>query len=173
MTANPGPTQREVGELLLEQGRLTPAQLEQVRRRQKRLDLPQHRAIVDLNFASEEVTWRALAELNQLQFVDPTTLELRRQTLELVPIRLIFHHHMLPIAGDAESLTLAFSELPRPMEMGNLRLLLNQRFQIVLATPSAIHAVIKKQFGLGAETIQKLRGEGSGVPVFQLLATGS
>jgi len=162
MTANPGPTQREVGELLLDQGKLTSAQLEQVRRRQKRLDLPQHRAIVDLNFASEDVTWRALAELNQLQFVDPTTLDLRRQTLELVPMRLIFHHHLLPIAGDAESLTLAFSELPRPMEMGNLRLLLNQRFQIVLATPSAIHAVIKKHFGLGAETIQKLRGEGGG-----------
>jgi len=49
---------------------------------------------------------------------------------------------MLPIAGDAESLTLAFSE-PPANGMGNLRLLLSQRFQIVLATPSAIHAVIK------------------------------
>ena len=48
------------------------------------------------------------------------------------------------------------------MEMGNLRLLLNQRFQLVLATPSAIHAVIKKHFGLGAETIQKLREERGG-----------
>jgi type II secretory ATPase GspE/PulE/Tfp pilus assembly ATPase PilB-like protein len=162
MTADSGPAQREVGDLLVEQGKLTPAQLEQVRRRQKRLNLAQHRAIVDLNFASEEDTWRALAEVNHLEFVDPSTLELKRETLELVPIKLIFHHHMLPIAGDAQSLTLAFSEPPRQMEMGNLRLLLNQRFQLVLATPSAIHSVIKKHFGLGAETIQKLREERGG-----------
>jgi general secretion pathway protein E/type IV pilus assembly protein PilB len=162
MTTDSGTTQREVGELLVEQGKLTTPQLEQARRRQKRLNLPQHRAIVDLNFASEEDTWRALAEVSRLEFVDPSALELKKETLELAPIKLIFHHHMLPIAGDTESLTLAFSEPPRQMELGNLRLLLNQRFQIVLSTPSAIHAVIKKHFGLGAETIQKLREERGG-----------
>ncbi len=155
--------QREVGDLLVQQGKLTAPQLEQVRRRQKRLNLPQHRAIVDLNFASEEDTWRALAQANRLEFVDPTALDLKKETLELVAIKLVFHHRMLPIAGDAESLTLAFSEPPRPMELGNLRLLLNKRFTIVLATPSAIHAVIKKHFGLGAETIQKLREERGGI----------
>lgn len=163
MTEDAGPSQREVGDLLVAQGKLTASQLEQVRRRQKRLSLAQHRAIVDLNFASEEDTWRALAEVNHMEFVDPSALDLKPETLELVPIKLIFHHHMLPIAGDAESLKLAFSEPPRQMEMGNLRLLLNQRFQIVLATPSAIHAVIKKHFGLGAETIQKLREDRGGV----------
>ena len=163
MTADSEPTQREVGELLLGQGKLTATQLEQVRRRQKRLDLPQHRAIVDLNFASEEDTWRALAEVNHMEFVDPSLLELRKETLELVPIKLIFHHYMVPIAGDTEYLTLAFSEPPRQMEMGNLRLLLNQRLQLMLSTPSAVHAVIKKHFGLGAETIQKLRAERGGI----------
>jgi type IV pilus assembly protein PilB len=163
MTADSGTTQREVGELLVEQGKLAAPQLEQARRRQKRLNLPQHRAIVDLNFVSEEDTWRALAEVNHFEFVDPSALELKKETLELVPIKLIFHHHMVPIAGDAESVTLAFSEPPRQMEQGNLRLLLNKRFQLVLATPSAIHAVIKKHFGLGAETIQKLREERGGV----------
>ena len=162
MTADSGSTQREVGDLLVAQGKLTAPQLEQVRRRQKRLNLVQHRALVDLNFVSEEDTWRALAEVNHFEFVDPSTLELKRETLELVPIKLIFHYHMLPIAGDAKALTLAFSEPPRQMEMGNLRLLLNQRLQLVLATPSAIHAVIKKHFGLGAETIQKLRAERGG-----------
>jgi len=163
MSAETTVTQREVGELLVEQGKLTPTQLEQVRRRQSRLHLPQHRAIVDLNFASEEDTWRALATVSHLEFVDPSQLEVSKTTLELVPIKLIFHHNMVPIAGDGESLTLAFSEPPRTMELGNLRLLLPQRLHLVLGTPSAIHAVIKKHFGLGAETIQKLRAERGGM----------
>jgi general secretion pathway protein E/type IV pilus assembly protein PilB len=163
----PDAAQKEAGDFLLEQGKLTEQQLEQVRRRQRRLNLPQHRAIVDLNFASEEDTWRALAAANHLEFVDPVALDLKLETLELVPIKFIFHYHLVPLGGDAESLTLAFSEPPRQMEQGNLRLLLSKRFKIVLATPSSIHAVIKKNFGLGAETIQKLREERGGADISQ------
>ncbi|MCW5553087.1 MAG: Flp pilus assembly complex ATPase component TadA [Verrucomicrobiae bacterium] len=162
MTANPGATAKEVGDVLLDQGKLTPQQLEQVRRRQRRLNIPQHRAVVDLNFASEEDTWRALAQVNDLEFVDPVALDLKAATLELVPIKFIFHYHMLPVSTEGDVVTLAFSEPPRQMEQGNLRLMLNRRFKTVLATPSAVHAVIKKNFGLGAETIQKLREERGG-----------
>ncbi len=155
--ASPAPP-REPGELLLEQGKITAAQLEQARRRQRRLNLPQHRALVDLNFASEEDAWRALAEASHLEFVDPVAMNLKREVLELVPIKVIFHYHLLPLGMEQDGLTIAFSEPPSQMEQGNLRLLLGTRFKIVLATPSAIHAVIKKQFGLGAETIQRGTG---------------
>jgi general secretion pathway protein E/type IV pilus assembly protein PilB len=154
-----GITPKEPGDLLLEAGKITEQQLEQVRRRQRRLNLPQHRALVDLNLASEEDAWRALAQANGLDFVDPLALDLKRETLELVPIKLIFHYRLLPLGIEEDCLVLAFSEPPRQMEQGNLRLLLAKRFRIVLATPSAIHAVIKKHYGLGAETIQKLREE--------------
>jgi len=160
-------TQKEVGDFLLEQGKLTEQQLEQVRRRQRRLNLPQHRAIVDLNFASEEDTWRALAAANHLEYVDPVALDPTRELLEQVPIKFIFHYHLLPVGREDDCLTLAFSEPPRQMEQGNLRLLLGKRFKTVLATPSAIHATIKKNFGLGAETIQKLRDERGGGDITQ------
>lgn len=159
--------QKEPGDLLLEQGKITEGQLDQVRRRQRRLNLPQYRAIVDLNFASEEDTWRALAQANNLEFVDPLALELKRETLELVPIKFIFHYRLLPLGAEDDCLTLAFSEPPRQMEQGNLRLVLGKRLKIVLATPSAVHAVIKKNFGLGAETIQKLREERGGGDINQ------
>ncbi len=161
------PAPKEAGDLLFEQGKLTEQQLEQVRRRQPRLNLPQHRAIVDLNFVSEEDAWRALATANNLEFVDPLTLDLKRETLELVPIKLLFHYHLLPLGLEEDCLLLAFSEPPRQMEQGNLRLLLGKRFKTLLATPSAIHAVIKTHFGLGAETIQKLREERGGQEINQ------
>jgi general secretion pathway protein E/type IV pilus assembly protein PilB len=167
MNSDPDAAPKEAGDLLLEQGKLTEQQLEQVRRRQRRLGLPQHRAIVDLNFASEEDTWRALAAANRLEFYDPTALDLKRETLELVPMKFIFHYHLLPLGLEEDCITLAFSEPPTQMEQGNLRLLLSKRFKIVLATPSSIHAVIKKNFGLGAETIQKLREDRAGAEITQ------
>jgi type II secretory ATPase GspE/PulE/Tfp pilus assembly ATPase PilB-like protein len=158
---------KEPGDLLLESGKITELQLEQVRRRQRRLNIPQHRALVDLNLASEEDAWRALAKAHNLEFVDPVALDLKRETLELVPIKLLFHYRLLPLGTEEDGLVLAVSEPPRQMEQGNLRLLLGKRFRIVLATPSAIHAVIKKHYGLGAETIQKLREEGGGAEISQ------
>ena len=137
MTPNPESAQKEAGDILLEQGKLTEPQLEQVRRRQRRLSLPQHRAIVDLNFASEEDTWRALAAVNHLEFVDPFALDLKRETLELVPIKFVFHYHLLPVRIEDDCLTLAFSEPPSQIEQGNLRLLLSKRFKIAIATPSS------------------------------------
>ena len=150
-------TQPDVGDILREKGILSEKQLEQVRRRQTRLSIPQHHAIVDLNYASEEDTYRALATLNNLEFVDLSSLALGPEILAAVPLKVIFHYKLVPLAREEDLLTIAVCEAPRPIELGNLRLLLNQRLRLVITTPSAIHSVLKNQFGLGAETIQQLR----------------
>lgn len=152
-------SQKETGDLLVEQGKLTEKQLEQARRSQSRLGIPQHRAIVDLNFASEEDTYRALAKLHHLDFIEHDLIQITPALLELVPMKLIFHYQMVPLSLEGEVLTLVFGEPPRQMELGNLRLLLSKRLKVVLSTPSSVHAVLRKQFGLGAQTIQRLREE--------------
>jgi type II secretory ATPase GspE/PulE/Tfp pilus assembly ATPase PilB-like protein len=151
------PPSTEPAMLLFQQGKLDARELEQVRRRQDRLGVPQHRAVIDLNYATEEDTWRALAATLNCEFLDLTVRTPDPEALKAVPVKFIFHYHMVPCALEGELLTIAFSEQPRPMELGNLRLLLNRRIKVALATPSSIHALLKKQFGLGAETIQKLR----------------
>src|SRR5438067_2257852 len=77
-------------------------------------------------------------------------------------MKFIFPYHLLPLGEGEEGLLLAFSEPPRQVEEGILRLLLGKRFKIALARPSAIHAIIKKNFGLGAEIVHKLRQERGG-----------
>ena len=149
----------EIGELLLERGVIARGQLEQARRRQDRVGVPLHRAIVDLNCASEEETYRALAEVEGLDFIELDGLDIPQEILEQAPLKLILHYHMVPIALEGEALTIAFSELPSQMEQGNLRLRLGKRIRAALTTPSHVHAVIKSRFGLGADSVQKLRDE--------------
>lgn len=153
------PTRPEVGDLLRAQGILSEKQLELARRRQTRLAIPQHRAIVDLNYASEADTYRALATLHELPFTDLAEVSLDPALLEHVPLKLIFHNQLIPLTLAGDLLTVAVAELPRPIEQGNLRLVLNKRLAFVITTPSAIHALLRKQFGLGAETIRQLREE--------------
>lgn len=161
--------------LLYQRGKLGARELEQVRRRQERLGVAQHRAIVDLNYATEEDTWRVLAEIHHLEFIDLVATPPTDDALAAVPVKFVFHYHMVPWLLEGEQLTIAFSEIPRPMELGNLRLLLSKRIKIALATPSSIHAFLKTRYGLGAETIQKLRedrnlADGSEEVVFDVTA---
>ncbi len=148
---------KDVGDLLREQGKLTEKQLELVRRRQERMGIPQHRAVVDLNFASEESAYRALAQLRHMEFADLGNVTVPKEVLDLVPIKMVFDYRLLPVAADKDLVTLAFSEPPGPLEQGNLRLQLGRRFKAVLSSPSCLHALIKKHYGLGAATIQRLR----------------
>jgi general secretion pathway protein E/type IV pilus assembly protein PilB len=153
---------QDVGDLLFDRGILSEKHLELARRRQDRLKIPQHRAIVDLNYASEEDTYNALAVINHLEFLDLSKVEISDTILALVPVKLALHYRVIPLALEAGLLTLAVAEPPPLNDQGNLRLLLGKRLKFVIVTPSGIHAVIKKHFGLGADTIQQLR-DGQGI----------
>lgn len=153
----PEPPKKEVGDILHEQGKLTAAQLDNVRRRQQRWRTPQHVAILNLGYASEEDTYRVLAGLHQLEFRDLAKFEFSAQLKELVPVAVMLNHRVLPIGTEEDTVILAFSEPPRQAELNNLRLLLARKIRPVLITPSCLHAIVKQHFGLGAETIQRLR----------------
>lgn len=158
-------SRRDAGEMLVERGRITERQLELARHRQKRLDAPLHRVLVDLGYVTEEEAWRTLAASQGLEFVDLTARVFTREELETVPLKVILHFRTLPLGLDGDAVVLAFSEPPRQVDLANLRMLLNRRLKVVLTTPSAIQSVIKDRFGLGAETVVRLRDErGPGDP---------
>ncbi len=163
MSASEEP-KREVGELLFAVGKLDAAQLELVRRRQKRLRCPQHQAILELGFASEADTYAALAALHGLPYVDlcEYTFPPGLPDETILPAAVIHNHRVLPVALEGDTLTLAFIEPPRQSELGNLRLLLNRHIRPVLTTPSCYRRVIHQHFGLGAETLQRLGEERPG-----------
>lgn len=150
---------KDVADLLFEAGKITAKQLEQVRRHQTRVNQPQHRLLVELNIATEEDTYRALAQINNMQYVDLSKLEIPQEILNSVPLKLIFHYRMVPISAEGDTLTVALSEPLKQLELGNLRLVLNRKLRTVIASPSAIHNFLKNKFGLGAATIEKLRQE--------------
>ncbi|MBX3747589.1 MAG: type II/IV secretion system protein [Verrucomicrobiae bacterium] len=159
MNPEPAPARRDVGELLLEQGRISERQLELVRHRQRRLNTSQHQALVDLGYSSEDDTWRALALAQGLEFADLAAREFTREELDAIPLKVILHFRTLPLRTEGDELVLAFAEPPRQVDLANLRMLLNRRLKVVLTTPAAIRSVIQKRFGLGAETVERLREE--------------
>ncbi len=147
----------DVADVLLQKGALTEAQVEMLRNHGSSRDRPIHRLILELNLATEQDTLRALAQVHSLEYRALDELQLSEELLRLIPLKLIFHYRFLPLEADNEVITVAYGDLPSSLELANLRLLLKREVHYVLTTPSRIDAVIKSQFGLGAETVEKLR----------------
>lgn len=146
----------ELGKELLKNGLLTNRNLDAAVNRAQRQGTTLARAIVDLKFIDESLVYRKLAAIRHLEFFDIENEELDEELLSSFPSKLIFHYRCLPIKEEAGLLVLAFSDPPPLSEQGNLRLILGKRLKIVISPPGAIQDILRDQFGIGAEMIQKL-----------------
>lgn len=147
----------DIGTVLLTNGVLSRRQLELARRRATRQEVPLHRAIIELNFASEQETYHALAKIHRLPYEPLDGLSLPPKMRERVPVKIVLRYTVFPVTEREGLLTLAFADPPTPATLSNLRLALGQRLRVVLATPSQIRSGVERFYGLGAETIQQLR----------------
>lgn len=148
---------RDLADILYTRKVIDDDQLQAIRGHQGKNAVPVHRLILDFNLASENDTMEALAELNDLEFVDLAGFRIPDSLLETIPLKLIFHYRIIPLEITADTVKIAYGDLPSSLEIANLRLLLKRDIRYALTTPSRIEAIIKSQFGLGAETVQKLR----------------
>ncbi|HKK19123.1 MAG TPA: GspE/PulE family protein [Opitutales bacterium] len=163
MSKSPPKKSNDVGSALMAKGVLSQRQVELARRRANRQHLALHRAIIELNLASEQETYRALADLHEIPYREIGGLSVPPQIRERVPVKIVLRYVVFPVEEQEGLLTLAFADPPKPATLSNLRLALGQRLKAVLATPSEIRAGIERFYGLGAETIQQLR-EDRGLP---------
>lgn len=150
--------------------------LEAARRRAASLGLPAHRAALDLGAAPEATVYRAAAEAHGLEFVALETASVAPEVKERVSADLAIEHRFAPLAVEAGVLTAAFAEPPTLAELGRLRLLLGLRVRARLCAPSALRDFVRRHYGLGADTIQRLRsdrsaGVGGGEIVFDVQGT--
>lgn len=146
-----------IGEILRSKGILNEKHLQILRGHPNQRQLPVHRLILELNLATEQDTLQALAKVHDVEFQDLENFTIPEVLLESVPLKLIFHYRFLPLTVSENEITIACGDIPSSLELAHFRLLLKREVRFLLTTPSRIDAVIKSQFGLGAETVEKLR----------------
>lgn len=150
-----------VADALLRHGLVDTGRLDLARRRAALQSVPLHRAVVDLGFADELPTYRAAAEGMGLEFAVIDDARVEAALLERVPANLALEHRFAPLDLSEGVLSAAFAEPPTLAELGRLRLLLGLRVKARLCGPSALREFIRRNYGLGADTIRRLRTDRS------------
>lgn len=144
-------------EQLQSEGLLTSEQTKAARRRIQRTGHSQEEAILALGFCSEPQIYEALSRVTGLELYQPEALTPSQAALDKFPQGMSQQFQCLPVSLEDGILTVAFAHQPQQSQLDQLRLLLGVPCHAVLASPTAIDSKRQKAYGLGAETVRKIR----------------
>ncbi len=119
-------------------------------------------AIVKLGFADAASVYQSLARFCELRFASLAALELSEALLRKVPARFATHYRCVPVEERDGVLVLAISDPLNSHLLDDIRLVLKQRLEAVVATPEDIKLAIKRYYGVGADTMERMLHQNDG-----------
>lgn len=100
-----------------------------------------------------------VAEHYQTAYVNLKSIALPPELLELLTPRYAYFYRVLPLKLDKNVLTLAAAHPQNAQLKDDLRMLLGYEIETVLAYRGDIDDLLKKHYGLGADTVAAIRSE--------------
>ena len=116
-------------------------------------------AIVTLGFADAASVYQSLARFCELRFVDLGEIDVPEPVLRKVPARFATHYRCVPVEERDGTLVVAISDPLNSHSLDDIRLVLKQRVETVVTTPDAIQGAIKRYYGVGADTMERIAGQ--------------
>jgi type II secretory ATPase GspE/PulE/Tfp pilus assembly ATPase PilB-like protein len=81
-----------------------------------------------------------------------------------VPARFATHYRLVPVQEHDGTLVVAVSDPLNAQLLDDIRLVLKQRVEAVVATPDEIERAIKTLYGVGAETVERILSDSESAP---------
>ncbi len=134
----------------------TPSQIEELTIKQREGEGVLTAAVVELEYAREDVFLTALAKALQIPYVRVGDTPIAGEILEKVPTKAIFQYNIIPIGIEKGTLRVATSEPFSPGLADSLRLASGLRVKFALSPAADIEKAAKKFYGVGADTLDRL-----------------
>jgi type IV pilus assembly protein PilB len=96
----PKPKPKRIGDILIEEGYITPQQLEQALQEGKATNSPLGAVLNKLGYIDEITLGKALAKLHGLQYIDTSTIDIDPEVMKLIPVDFIKRHMVVPYRMD-------------------------------------------------------------------------
>lgn len=150
-------------EYLVSQGVVDDARLSDARAESSRSGASILETLVAVGRVKSEDLYRSLAAFCGLRYVLPSRMEIPKDLARLVPARFATHYNCVPVEDRNGVLVVAVSDPINNQLLDDIRLALKQRIEPVVAAPDDIARAIKKVYGVGAETVERILVENDGV----------
>ena len=145
-----------IGQLLIQRGLLTIGQLEQALIEQEKSGGLIGSILIKSGLIEEETFYNILSEQLGVKYLKLKNAKITPATIEAIPAKFATHYKLIPIDISEDTITVATSDPLDIHTLDDLQLLLKKEIKTVLASEREIVDAIKKHYGVGAETIEKI-----------------
>ncbi len=145
-----------LGELLVEKKIMTHKQLEEALKEQKRTGEYLGAVLIRLRFIDEHQLLLTLSEQFGIHYQGIKELSIEDKVITAIPPRYAWHYKFMPLKLKGNLLSIAISN---PMDVWlpeDIKLNLGYDVEIVLASEQEIRDCLRRYYGVGAETVEKI-----------------
>ena len=137
---------KKLGEILIEQGVVTQAQLELARAEQERTGGKLGRILTGLGFATEAEISHALSLQTGVQQVDLGQVRPTPEALDLIPEALSLEHELLPLRIEGDSAVVAMANPTDVVAIDRIQRLTNLFVRVIAAPRTQIRRAIARSY---------------------------
>lgn len=148
-----------IGEMLIDEKIITPEQLDVGLKEQKKTDKFICQTLVDLGFSAEEKIFAILSKQLGIPYVRIKDKKIDKSIIKKVPAKFASHYKLMPIELKGKALTVVVTDPLDVHTLDDIKLLLGFEIHPVLGSEKDILEAIKKYYGIGADTIERIMAE--------------
>ena len=145
-----------IGQMLIDEGILSPDQLQRALAKQKESGDFICTAIIKLGFSTPEKIFSLLARQLDLPYVKLTDIEIDPAVIQKVPANFASRYKIIPVEFMDDTLIIAMADPLDVSALDDIKLLLGSEVREVLSSEAEIQDAIRKYYGVGAETLEKI-----------------
>lgn len=147
MTAFKKVTNKLVGELLIDSGVISRAQLNQALSRKKETGKLLGEILVELGFASEDDVASVIAAQYRIPYLPLKHHDIDKELIKTIPRDLVMRHHFFPVDRISTVLTVAMDNPLDERAVEEIQQVTGSRVLCYVSTPSEIRSAIEQHYG--------------------------
>ena len=148
-----------IGQLLLQKGLITAEGLERALLEQEYSKEHLGDILIKIGLINEDLFYKTLSEKTGVEYVKLRDVKIDPAVIEKIPAKFACHYELIPIDASENLITVAMANPLDIHTVDDIRLLLRKEIKTVLSSKKDIDEAIKKYYGVGAETIEKIAPE--------------
>jgi len=150
---------------LIEDKLLTQEKLNTLLIKQKELNLTIYDLLIKEGIVSEEQILKTLSKHLDLPFIKITPQEIKAEIVKKVPAKIATHYNFMPLREENGVIVVALYDPLDVIVQDEIRLFLKKEIRIVLAKKDEILQAIRKYYGIGADTVERMMVENQDLEV--------
>lgn len=137
----------QIGQLLIQRGKITPEQLGQALQLQKEQGGLLGEALTKLGFVTEEDIVQALAVQHDLPYLPLANYEIDSELVKLMPESLARKYHILPVDKMGDILTVVMANPLETQVIEEIEALTKCKIEVFIGTSTEIKEAIERIYG--------------------------